>query len=68
MGFGQYMKVDDRKREAGYPVSVTKVKWGRMTKVEIMAGVYEPDVIDAKITAHNEVTFCRERLFSVPFA
>lgn len=58
MGFGQHMKVDNRQKDTGYPVPITKVKWGRMTKEEIMAGVYGPDVIDAKITAHNEVTFC----------
>lgn len=56
MGFGQYMKVDDLRKEAVYPVSRTRVKTGRMTKTEIMAGVDPEAVIDATISAHNEVT------------
>jgi len=56
MGFGQHMKVDDLQRECRYPVSRTKVKTGRMTKAEILAGVTDADYVDATISAHNEVT------------
>lgn len=56
MGFGQYAKVDDVQREAGYPVPRTKVEYGRMTKPEIMAEVSDHDYIDAKFSAHNEIT------------
>ena len=56
MGFGQHTKTDHGGRATGYPVPRADVKVGRFTKVEIMAGVNDADIIDAKISAHNEVT------------
>lgn len=56
MGFGQHTKADNTRRDAGYPVPRSEVKVGRLTMVEIMAGVEAADYIDAKISAHNEVT------------
>lgn len=56
MGFGQHTRTDHRGPVTGYPVPRSEVKVGRMTKVEVMAGVVNADIIDSKISAHNEVT------------
>ncbi len=56
MGFGQHTKADHGVRATGYPVPRPDVKVGRMTKAEIMESADLACVIDAKISAHNEVT------------